>query len=138
VRFLLSPNLTLEAPGQLSREEALLRLEPPDGRGPAGTGRKTGINGVLRFSSRGRFPRAWLSPENCELAFYNLWYPLFSPGLEPFEFRLSVTEAQISAAGHADSPRTYISTTTISPRPSWRRARGCCPYWRSGSARSTP
>jgi len=90
VRFLLSPNLTFQAPGKLLRQEALARLESPGGPGSPGTAERSGVDGILRFSYRGRFPEAWISPEGCELALYNLWYPLFSASLEPFEFRIAV------------------------------------------------
>jgi len=88
LRFLLSPNLgpelVVDTPCLPSRDGALVSLELPDG---VGTERPA----ALGFSYRGRLPEAWVSRESTELALYNLWYPLFSPSLEPFSFRLAVT-----------------------------------------------
>jgi len=73
------------ATSDMGAPAAPLRVAPLDPPGPkAGTAALS----TLSFVYRGTLPSPWFSSRAVELAFYNLWYPLFSSRLAPFTFRL--------------------------------------------------
>lgn len=82
VRFLLHPGLELLPPDGGSPPGAATPLPPERCLVLPWGGRRL----TLRY--RGRLPAPWVSADGAELALYNLWFPLFSGLLPPFEFRV--------------------------------------------------
>lgn len=124
VRFLLHPDLELVVP---DGEESRLPdpTEPGSAVLPERTLRLAPESDRLPLHYRGRLPREWVAADGAELALYNLWFPLFTGGLAPFEFRvvlrvppdaipvlsgrLAPLPPELRPAEHDDTrPRTYL------------------------------